>query len=158
MRGMKNTQIIACLVLAIAACKSSDASQSSSATPCDTGAPELDKLLAQANGIGVDLTKDGVQKEIEAAKKNLLGKKFAFKNCKFSMQGGDSVSFSAPDGKADIDCHMAGGEKGTKEFRRAAMKLDNDKLKLDVSGTIAEHDNGAFKRLAMTECKISAHE
>jgi hypothetical protein len=158
MRAMKTTYLIA--VLALAACKSSDAKSAAdaSAVPCDPGATELNKLLDQANGIGVDLTKDAVQKEIADAKAELGGKKYAFKGCYFAMQGGDSVSFKGTETGDDIDCHMAGGEKGNKEFRHAAMDLDTKKMRLDVSGTIGEYDNGAFKRLGMIECKITAHE
>lgn len=155
---MKNTQIIACLFLALAACKSSDAGQSSSATPCETGIPELEKLLDRASGIGKTTSDPNVQKEIEAAKKSLVGKRFAFKGCKFSGQGGDSVSFADADEKYSRSCYMAGGEKGVDAFRKKAMKLDREKLKLDVSGTIAEYDHGPFKRLELTECKITAHE
>jgi hypothetical protein len=150
---MKNTQIVACLVLALAACKSSNAS-STSATPCATGAPELQKLLADANGIGKNLGDAKVEKEIEAAKAKLTGKRYAFKNCKMTLQGGERVAFAATKTADDIDCYMAGGEAGMKDFRHAAMALDPEKMTLDVSGTIAARGD----RLEMTECKVTAHE
>jgi hypothetical protein len=105
----------------------------------------------------MDLTDPSTQSKIDAAKKAILGKKLAFKNCKFAGQGGDTVAFAPAanlPSSADVDCVMAGGSDGTKKFRRAAMEYDLPKLKLDVSGTVKEHE----KRIVLADCSITPHE
>ncbi len=143
--------------LSLAAC--GKGSSSPAGAPCDAKAiEELAKSLDTANGIGVDLTDKSLEKPREEAKAKLTGKKLAFKGCTFAMQGGDEVSFGATGTDKTIDCVMKGGEAGVKDFRRAAMKLDLQKLELDVSGTIAMHGEKPFERLGMTSCTISVHE
>lgn len=149
---MKNTL---CLVLFVVACKSSDANTPANAAACATAAPELQAQLKAANGIGQDLTDPKSQPAIDAAKKAIMGKKLAFKNCAFASQGGDTVSFAATaEDHFGIECAMADGAAGTKQFRKSAMALDQDKLKLDVVGTVGEHDG----RIKLTGCKITPHE
>lgn len=118
---------ITLLLLVLGACKSSGAS---SGAACDPGATELAKKLRDD--------------------KSLEGKTFAFKNCAFDSQGNDIVSFAATKGAESIACHMKGGEAGVKTLRQAAMKLDLDKLKLDVAGKVTKGE--------MTECTMTAHE
>jgi hypothetical protein len=155
---MENYQTITCLLLAtLTACKSSDAGKAS--TPCESGAPALAKQLEAANGIGVDRTDAKVQKDIESAKAAVVGKRFSFVGCRFVSQGGDEVSFAAAAESNDsIDCVMAGGEDATKTFRRAAAKLDMSKLRLDVSGVAQLHGEEPFRRVKLTDCKITPHE
>jgi len=146
-------------VLALMACKSSDAKQLANAAPCDPGATELAKQLSAANGYNMDLSDPKTQATIDAAKKAILGKKFAFKNCKFTSQGNDTVSFAATKGaEHDIDCKMAGGDDGNKKFRHAAMDFDMAKLQLDVSGTIKEIDGHFDKDIVLADCTITPHE
>jgi len=127
---------------------------------CDAKAiGALAASLDKANGIGVDLTNDKVKAEIAAAAKDVTGKTFAFDGCKFHSQGNDTVSFSAADSdRPSLDCAMKGGEAGVTEFRHAAMKIGQDKVRLDVSGVIASHGDPQFARLGMTECEISTHD
>lgn len=151
MRRMKNYLFL--LIAVVPACKSSSAADS---MPCEPAASDLAKRLATANGIGMDLTDPKTQPAIDAAKAGLEGKRYAFKNCHFDSQGSDTVSFApTASSSATIECVMAGGEAGNKEFRQAAMKLDDqEKMKLDVTGIVKRHDN----RLTLTECKITPHE
>ena len=144
--------LYACLFLV--ACKSSDAKQSADAVPCAPGAADLAKQLDAANGLGMDLTDAKTQPAIDAAKAKVESKRFAFKDCKFSSQGNDTVSFAADAAAADLGCVMSGGEDGVKKFRRAAMELDMKKLKLDVTGVVKLHED----RLRLTECTITPHE
>ena len=145
------------LVLFLVACKSSDAN-TANAVACATAAPELGKQLELANGVGLDLTDAKSQPAIDAAKKAIMGKKLAFKDCAFGSQGGDSVSFGATaDAKysyESVECAMADGKAGQKAFRQAAMKFDMAKLKLDVVGTVGEHEG----RIKLTGCTITPHE
>jgi len=146
------------LVLFLVACKSSDKAPAPSAktveapavTPvaCETGALAYDKQRSIADGFGEDQS----QPAIDAAKKAILGKQLAFKDCGFGSQGGDSIHFTAGDKR--IQCEMAGGEKGLDQFRQEAMKLDMAKLKLDIVATVAEHDG----HIELTGCKIKPHE
>jgi len=127
---------------------------------CDAKAiGALAASLDKANGMNVDLGSDKVKAEIAAAAKDLTGKQFAFDGCKFHSQGNDLVTFSASDSEgATLECAMKGGEAGVTEFRHAAMKIGQDKLRLDVSGVIASHGEKPFARLGMTECEISTHD
>jgi hypothetical protein len=149
---MKNTLFL--FIAVLTACKSAEGA--GEVVPCERGATELAKRLEIANGRGLDRTDPKTQSAIDAAKSGLEGKRFAFKDCHFDGQGNDTVSF-APTGSSSesVDCVMAGGEAGNKEFRRAAMALDDqEKMKLDVTGVVKPHED----RLALTDCKITPHE
>jgi hypothetical protein len=127
--------------------------------PCDPGATELHSRLRLANGVGVDLGEAGVEDQVEAAKASLLGRSFAFTGCRFASQGNDTVNFAASSGADPIECVMVGGEQGNAEFRRAAVQLAFDKLRLDVRGTVVTRQ-GHFGRTSLTlgECTITPHE
>lgn len=126
---------------------------------CDAKAVgDLATKLDMASGINVDLQDKKVQADIEAAKKDVMGKTFAFTGCKFESQGNDQVNFASADGGKSIHCTMKGGEKGVTEFRHAAMAVGQDKLKLDVVGTIGEAGTKNFERVGMTNCEIVAHD
>ena len=147
--------LVLALSLPLAACTSSNASAPANAEPCDPAATAFAKRLSTANGLGMDLTDAKTQPAIDAAKKGLAGTKVAFKNCAFSGQGNDIVSFApTKDGGNDLDCVMSGGEAGTKKFRHAAMDFDLPKLKLDVAGTVKEVEG----RLKIADCSITPHE
>jgi|MudIll2142460700_1097286.scaffolds.fasta_scaffold05584_2 hypothetical protein len=146
---MKN---ITLLFLALAACKSSDAGPAADAVPCDPAATELVTRLDAANGMGMEYSDPKRQPAMDAAKAGLDGKRYAFKNCYFSGQGNDEVSFAAADGARSLTCAL--GADGHKKFRKAAMKFELAKLKLDVTGIVKTHEG----RLALTECKITPHE
>lgn len=119
---------------------------------------DLAAKLDLASGVNVDLTNDKIKADIAAAKKDVMGKTFAFTGCKFQSQGNDQVSFASSDGAKSIRCTMKGGEAGVTEFRHAAMKVGQDKLLLDVSGTIGESGSKDFERVGMTGCEIVAHD
>jgi hypothetical protein len=158
MPAMKTQLVFLNVTLALAvipACKSSSASDS---VPCATGAVELTKRLAIANGYNMELSKPDVQKKIADAKAELIGKRFSFEGCAFKSQGNDEVSFAATAGADSIQCAMAGGAAGNKSFRHGAMAFELSKLRLDVVGTIQERGEAPFKRLQMTECEIVPHE
>jgi hypothetical protein len=158
MRAMK-TSLVVVLVALIPACKSSDASSQADSVPCATGAAELAKRLTLANGYNLDLQKPDVQKQIAAAKTELIGKRFAFEGCAFKSQGNDEVSFAATAASDDrIECTMIGGADGNKKFRHAAMAFELSKLRLDVTGTVAERGDGVFKRVRLVDCEIVPHE
>ncbi len=171
------------LILAVTACKSSEADKAPApaakptteakkpaepppppATPCE--GPEMAELAKQvhlASGFGVDYSdaKAG-QAIVDGAIAAIKGKRFAFSNCVFKSQGNDKVSF-APRAdspyEAQIECKMAGGEAGNEAFRNAAMTLDMEKLRLDVVGVVASYqDSHDFTRYTLTECKITPHE
>lgn len=145
-------------VLAVAAC-GKGGGKHIDGVACDAKAiGDLAAKLDLASGINVDLTNDKVKADIAAAKKDIMGKTFAFTGCKFTSQGNDQVSFSSPDGAKELRCTMKGGEHGVTEFRHAAMKVGQDKLKLDVQGTIGEAGSKDFERVGMTNCEIVAHE
>src|SRR3954467_3406347 len=115
---------------------------------CDAKAVgDLAAKLHLASGVNVDLTNDKIKADIAAAKKDVMGKTFSFTGCKFESQGNDQVRFASADGTKSIQCTMKGGEKGVTEFRHAAMAVGQDKLKLDVSGTIAEAGSEHFERV-----------
>ena len=79
------------------------------------------------------------------------GKQVAFAGCTFQGQGNDVVSFGPSGGGAQsIDCTMKGGESAVTEFRHAAMKIGQDKLKLDVRGTVVAN--------AMKDCEITTRD
>jgi hypothetical protein len=78
------------------------------------------------------------------------GKQVAFAGCTFQGQGNDMVSFGPTGGGPSVDCTMKGGEGAVKEFRTAAMKIGQDKLKLDVRGVVAKD--------ALKDCEISVHD
>jgi hypothetical protein len=156
MRGMKFHLVF--VLAAVPACKSSDASNS---VPCAPGASELGAKLSLASGFNIDLTKPENTKKIEAAKADVLGKKFSFEGCYFKSQGNDMVRFaSTKDGKYEdsVECIVAGGKEGHTKFRRAAMEFDINKLRLDVTGTVKEHVDGQFKKIQLVDCEITPHE
>lgn len=128
--------------------------------PCDAKA--LDALSAdldRANGHGVDLTVDGAKARIDEAKHALLGKAYALAGCTFKNQGNDQVTFSAAGSTQEVECTMKDGEAGVRAFRTAAMSLDQDKLKLDVRGTVATvKDVNGFEHVSLTGCQIQVHE
>ncbi len=144
------------LVLAVAACGKS---KHIDGVACDAKAVgDLATSLDLASGMGVDLTSDKVKADIEKAKAAVIGKTFAFTGCKFGSQGNDQVELASADGSKMIHCVMKDGEKGVTELRHAAMKIGQDKLKLDVSGKIAATGSKDFPRIGMTDCEMSAHE
>lgn len=153
--------LYACVFLV--ACKSSDGKEQSAkpvegqtaqAVPCAPAAAELAKQLETANGFGLMLDDPKTQPAIDAAKAAIVGKRYSFKDCKFSSQGNDVVSFAADATAQDIGCVMAGGEAGNKKFRQAAMGFEMSKLKLDVTGTVKLHED----RLHLADCEITPHE
>ena len=167
MRRMKHLLLIA---LALTACKSSKSSPAESgakpvegskqvaAVPCDPAATELATRLDTANGLGMPLDAPETQSKIDTAKQGLEGTTVAFKDCAFSSQGNDAVTFAATKGGKDLECIMAGGEAGNRKFRDAAMSLDMQKLKLDVTGKLAKHGEEPLARIQLTECTITPHE
>lgn len=130
--------------------------------PCGAKAVgDLAATLSKASGFGIDLTNDKAKADIAAAKTAVMGKQLAFTGCKFDSQGNDIVRFASSDSSASsasIECTMKGGEKAVTEFRHAAMKIGQDKLKLDVSGVIAATGSKDFPRIGMTDCEISTHD
>jgi hypothetical protein len=148
---MKNTLFL--FIAVLSACKSAEGA--GEVVPCERGATELASRLETANGLGLDRTDPKTQPAIDAARAGLEGKRFAFKDCHFDSQGSDTVSFAPKGSSETITCVMAGGEAGNKEFRRAAMALDDqDKMKLDVSGVVKRHED----KLALTDCTITPHD
>lgn len=157
MTNLRTALALCALSLAAAACGKSSAGPAGA--PCDAKAiEELAKTLDTANGIGVDLQDKSLEKPRAEAKAKVDGKKYAFKGCTFAMQGNDTVTFGATGTDKTLGCVMKGGEDGVKSFRHAAMKLDFDKLKLDVSGVIKLHGEAPFDDYGLTDCTISAHE
>ena len=150
MRGMKNTYF---LLLALAACKSSNAGPAADAIPCDPAATELVKRLDDANGMGIEYSDPKRKPTMDAAHAGLEGKRIALKNCRFSSQGNDEVAFAAAEGARSLTCAL--GADGHKKFRHAAMELDMDKLKLDVTAVVKQQKKDRFE---LTECKITPHE
>ena len=167
-----NSLALSLLALTAAACSNSaDSAPKSKATQkpteaaaaivvaCDAAAINaLEKKLAMANGLNVDLQDKKVQAEIEAAKADIAGKRFAFTGCTFGSQGNDEVAFGATGTESRLGCAMRGGEDGVTAFRNQAMTLDIEKPRLDVRGEIALHGMKDFERLQMTNCTIDAHE
>jgi hypothetical protein len=150
---------LALIVAVVPACTSSNAAKGPDALPCAPAATELAAKLEVANGYNMDLTKPDVEKKIAAAKAEIQGKRIALQGCHFKSQGNDSVWFAAnADAKDTIECVVAGGRDGHRRFRHAAMEFDIKKLRLDITGTVAEHGEGQFKKLALTECEITPHE
>jgi len=144
-------------VLAFAAC--GKGGKHIDGVACDAKAVgDLAAKLDLASGVNVDLTNEKIKADIAAAKKDVMGKAFAFTGCKFQSQGNDQVSFASTDGTKSIRCTMKGGENGVTEFRHAAMKVGQDKLILDVSGTIGESGSKDFERVGMTNCEMVAHD
>lgn len=154
---MTSTRLHVLLVLLVAGCSSS--SPKIDGPPCDAKAiAALDASLDMANGINVDLTKAGVQAEIAAAKAKVTGTKVAFTGCMFRSQGNDEVSFGAVTGDAEISCTMKGGSDAVTTFRRKAMKIGQDKVRLDITGQIAMGGMKDFERLGLRDCEISVHD
>jgi len=142
-----------------AACSKASAGKAAS-VPCDDKAiAALAADLDKANGIGVELSDTKAQAEIAKAKTALTGKQIAFTGCTFQGQGNDVVSFGSSSGAGkSIDCAMKGGADAVTEFRHAAMKIGQSKLKLDVSGTIALGGRPGIERLRLSACEIATHE
>jgi hypothetical protein len=152
-RGMKHLVIAILMTVACGKSKHIDS------VPCDAKAVgDLAATLSKASGFGIDLTNDKAKADSAAAKTAMMGKQFAFTGCKFDSQGNDIVRFASSDSSASIECAMKGGEKGVTEFRHAAMKIGQDKLRLDVSGVIAATGTKDFPRVGMTDCEISTHD
>lgn len=163
---------ISLLVVAVAACGKGNnddkasgkvvegtAASEPSFVTCD--AAKLDALaadFAKANCLDVDLSVKAITDACEVTKKQLMGKTYALKGCTFSHQGNDEVSFGATGTDKTLGCVMKGGEAGVKDFRDSAMKLDMDKLRLDVIGVISVAGTKGFERLQMTDCRITAHD
>lgn len=145
-----------------ASAASAAASPEPAPTPVPCDGPELaalDKQLDTAGGVGVDLDKD--RAAIEAAAAAVKGKRFAFKDCVFKGQGNDEVWFAGrKEAEEPVRCKMAGGEKGNRAFRDAAMALqvESEKLRLDVVGTVALTGEPPIERYMLTECTITVHE
>ena len=127
------------------------------AAPCDAKTiAELAANLDKANGIGVDLTDEKVKADIATAKAAITGKHLAFTGCAFHSQGNDVVSFAEAGGAGpSIDCTMKGGAQSVTEFRHAAMRIGQDKLKLDVSGDVGMGGMKGFERLGLVSCVIA---
>ena len=148
------------LVAAFACGSGCGNSKHAAGVACDSKAVSgLAGKLDKANGLNVDLADAKVQADIDAATKEVVGKKFAFDGCKFKSQGNDMVTFSASNSDAPtIECAMKGGEAGVKDFRDAAMKIGQDKVRLDVTGIVASNGSKYVPRLTMTDCEIATHD
>jgi hypothetical protein len=157
MLHIKNALLVSLLSLAAAAC--GKASGAPAGVPCDAKAiEELSKNLDSANHLGVDLSDKKLEKEGNDMAAKLEGKHYGFKGCTFAMQGNDELDFGAKGTDKTLACTMKGGEKGLADFRHSAMKLDQSKMKLDITGVIAQGGMKGFERLQLTECQVSAHE
>jgi hypothetical protein len=147
-RRMKNLIVLSLVVFT--ACKSSEAAD---AVACDPAAADLAKQLRAANGITETKDEPADQAKFDAAKAEITGKRFAFKNCHVLGFGGDEVSFGATE-RTPMDCVMADGEDGTKKLQKRTREMNLDKLRVDVAGTVKMHG----EKLKMTGCKITAHD
>jgi len=158
----KTTRVlsIALLVSAAACGKGKDSGPKANYVPCDTATlTALDADLDKANCVNVDLTKKEITDACAVKAKEITGKTFALKGCTFSSQGNDEVSFGATGTDKTVSCKMKGGDKGVDSLRHAAMKLDMNKLRLDVVGVVASNgEKEPFERLMLTECQMTAHE
>lgn len=155
---MTTTLRSAICALLIAGCSSSSGPKIEG-PPCDAKAlAALDASLDKANGINVDLSDAKVQAEIAAAKSSVTGTKVAFTGCTFRSQGNDEVSFGALTGDTDISCTMKGGDEAVTTFRHAAMKIGQDKVRLDVRGVVAMGGMKGFERLGLRDCEIAVHD
>ncbi len=154
---MKNMNLALISIVAMAGCGKS---KGADAVACDVKAlTTLSADLDKANGAHLDLTKDSVKADTAAAAKAITGKKYAFTGCSFFGQGNDAVSFSPAGAETPyIDCKMKGGQDAVTEFRHAAMKIGQAKLKLDVNAVVASAGDKDSARLQLTECEISAHD
>jgi hypothetical protein len=155
---MKTTSLIMLLALSLAACGTS--SKKAEGVPCDLAAlAALSAELNKANGIGLNIADDNIKKEVDAAKAAVLGKHYAFIGCTFVSQGNDEVGFgAATGGEPSIDCTMKDGKDGVTTFRRAAMKIGQDKVRLDVRGDLAVGGMKGFERVGLRNCEISVHD
>lgn len=157
MTNLRTALVLSVLSIAAAACGKSSAGPA--AVQCDAKAiDELAKDIDTANGIRRSMSEEIAEKPMAEAKAKITGKTYAFKGCEFRMQGSDQVSFGASGTEKYLVCRMKGREAGVKELRQAAMKLDLDKLKLDVRGKITLHGDKGFERLSLDDCTIAAHE
>ena len=168
------TQLATTFAISVLACSAVACSTSADSAPKSNGAPAakttpvacdaaaitaLGQSLDKANGLNVDLSDNKVQAEIEAAKANIIGKRFAFTGCTFARQGNDEVTFSATGTDVELNCAMQDGEAGVRAFRDKAMELGSvDKLRLDVRGEVALGGTKGFERLQMRKCTIDVHE
>jgi hypothetical protein len=152
--------LVSLLVLGAAACGKANGASKGTFEPCSAAAlTALATDVDKANGIGVDLTDKKVEAEIETMKKQVTGKRHALQGCTFSMQGNDEVTFGAEGTDKTLPCKMKGGEAAVKEFRHAAMAIENTaKMRLDVSGVIALAGTKGYERMKMTGCEISVHQ
>ncbi|HSN27210.1 MAG TPA: hypothetical protein VLT45_13030 [Kofleriaceae bacterium] len=126
---------------------------------CDAASiTALSTDLDKANCLGVDLSNKALTDACKATAQRITGKTYALEGCTFASQGNDIVSFGAAGTDKTVECMVRGGEAGVNDFREAAMKLDTDKLRLDVSGVIAKAGMTGIERLRMTDCQITAHE
>lgn len=158
----KTTHVLSiAFVVAAAACgKGGDGAPKANYVACDAAAlAALDADLDKANCVNVDLTKKEITDACAAKAKEITGKTYALKGCTFSSQGNDEVSFGATGTDKTVGCKMKGGEKGVDSFRHAAMKLEMNKLRIDVVGVVASNgEKEPFERLMLTDCQMTAHE
>ena len=159
MTNTTHALVLSLLVIGAAACGKADGS--ASYKPCDAKAiTELSARLEKASPFGVDKSDKKAMAVYEAAKAKLTGKHYAFKGCTFATQGGDEIHFRAQGTDVSLGCVMKGGEAGVTKLRHGAMGLnvDEDKLRLDVSGVIGLAGEGDFSHLQLTGCSIAVHK
>lgn len=157
MLNLKNALLLSLLSVAAAAC--GKASGAAAGVPCDAKViEELSKNLDSANHLNVALSDKKAEKEGNDMAAKLKGKRYSFKGCTFAMQGNDELQFGAKGTDKTLTCTMKGGEKGLDAFRHAAMKLDQDKMKLDITGVMGMGGMKDFESLQLTECQVTAHE
>ena len=155
---MKTTSLLTVLALSFVACGKS--SGKAEGVPCDAKAlAALSAELEKANGFGLNIADEKIKKDVDAAKAAVLGKHYAFTGCTFVSQGNDEVGFgAATGGEPSINCTMKDGEAGVKAFRREAMDIGQDKVRLDVRGDLAVGGMKGFERVSLRNCEISVHD
>ena len=162
MTNLRTALVLSALSIAAAACGTSSAAPAAMA--CDDKVViDMAKEIDLANGIGVDLQDKRVEKARAEAQARITGKKYAFTGCELRVLAGTQLSFGAPGpGRRDREkylvCRMKDREAGVNAVRDAAMKLDLEKLRLDVRGTITLHGDKGFERLSFDDCTIDVHE
>jgi len=155
---MKTTSLITLLAISLAGCGTS--SKKAAGVPCDAKAlAALSAELDKANGIGLNIADEQIKKDVDAAKAAVLGKHYAFTGCTFASQGNDEVGFgAATGGEPSIDCTMKDGKDGVRTFRKEALEIGQDKVRLDVSGELAVGGMKGFERVGLRNCEISVHD
>jgi hypothetical protein len=151
---------ITLFLVGAAACSKSKERPKANYAPCDVAAiTALDADLDKANCVNVDLTKKEITDACAAKAKEITGKTYALEGCTFSSQGNDELHFGATGTDKTVGCKMKGGKKGLDDFRHEAMKLDMNKLRIDLVGVVASNgEKEPFERLTLTECQMTAHE